>query len=195
MGSKRSRSRRLNPRNARKQPPAFGRDRTAMKIVILAQYFHPETTPTGRRAQDLAESLADQGHQVTVITGRPNHPATRQRYFCREASPAERARAGYLILRVPLLRSPDARSWKRVLTYSTFMLSSAWAGLREGRPDVIVAISPLPAGLAALAIHWWRRVPLVFDLQDVWPDSARAVGVMNDGFALRCLRRVERLLY
>lgn len=166
-----------------------------MKIVVLAQHFPPETTPTGRRAHDLAESLAVCGHQVTVIAGRPNHPATLDRSFCRCVAPVEELPQGYLVLRVPVFRSSDARAWKRLITYITFMLASAWRGMRQARPDAIVAISPLPAGLAALAVHWWHRVPLIFDLQDIWPDSARAVGVIREGFALGGLRQVERLLY
>jgi colanic acid biosynthesis glycosyl transferase WcaI len=166
-----------------------------MKIVILAQYFPPETTPTGRRAQDLAESLAARGHQVTVITGRPNHPATRRRYFCQDAASMERSPEGYLVRRVPVFRTSDGSAWKRLFNYVTFVLSAAWKGICQPRPDAIVAISPLPAGLAALVIHAWHGAPLIFDLQDIWPDSARAVGVMQEGRMLRILRRLERLLY
>ena len=63
------------------------------------------------------------------------------------------------------------------------------------RPDAILAVSPLPAGLAALPAHWWHRAPLVFDLQDIWPDSALAIGVMERGWVLRMLRRLERFFY
>ncbi len=166
-----------------------------MRILILAQYFPPETTATGRRAADLAEALTERGHEVTVITGRPNHPATVGRSFCRDAPDSEHAREGYRVARVPVFRSADARALKRLLNYATFMLAAAWEGIRQPRPDAIIAVSPLPAGLAALVAHGWHRSPLVFDLQDIWPDSARAVGVMNEGMAVCLLRGVERLLY
>jgi colanic acid biosynthesis glycosyl transferase WcaI len=166
-----------------------------MRILILAQYFPPETTPTGRRAADLAEALAERGHQVTVITGRPNHPATVARPFCRNVPDFERTAEGYRVARVPVYRSGDATALKRLVNYATFMLAAAWAGVRRSRPDAIIAVSPLPTGLAALLVHWWHRCPLVFDLQDIWPDSARAVGVMNEGLAVRLLCRLERLLY
>ena len=166
-----------------------------MRIVILAQHFPPETTPTGRRAHDLATSLAGLGHRVVVVTGRPNHPAALRRYFCHDAAPREQPPEGYVVLRVPLFRSPDPQAWKRLLTYFSFMLAAAWRGICQPRPDVVIAISPLPAGLAALALHWRRRAPLIFDLQDIWPDSARAVGAMKNGFGLRCLGHIEKLLY
>jgi colanic acid biosynthesis glycosyl transferase WcaI len=166
-----------------------------MRITILAQCFPPETAATGRRAEDLAEALADRGHEVTVITGRPNHPSTVGRLLCQNVPDSESVPEGYQVVRVPVFRSADCRALKRVLNYATFMLAAAWAGVKRSRPDAIIAISPLPTGFAALLIHWWHCSPLVFDLQDIWPDSARAVGVMNEGLAIRLLRKLERLLY
>lgn len=161
----------------------------------MSQHFPPETPPTGRRAQELAESLANRGHEVTVISGRPNHPSSAGRFFCRRAPRCERAPEGYLVLRVPVFRSADARAWKRLLNYATFALAAIVRGVLLRTQDAVLAISPLPAGLAALVIHWRHRAPLVYDLQDIWPESARAVGVMRPGRALRLLGCAERLLY
>lgn len=166
-----------------------------MRILILAQYFPPEISATGRRAQDLAASLAGRGHEVTVLTGRPNHPATAGRYFCRHAASSERTSGGYRVLRLPVFRSPEPLAWNRVLNYLTFVLFAAARGIFLDRPDAILAVSPLPAGFAALALSTLHRAPLVYDLQDIWPDSARAVGVMKRGLALRLLGGLERLLY
>ncbi len=166
-----------------------------MRITIVAQCFPPETTATGRRAEDLAEALAERGHEVTVITGRPNHPSSVGRLFCQNVPDSESAPEAYQVIRVPVYRSADSTALKRLLNYATFMLSAAWAGIKRARPDAIVAVSPLPTGFAALLIHWRHCSPLVFDLQDIWPDSARAVGVMNEGLAIRLLRRLEKLLY
>jgi glycosyltransferase involved in cell wall biosynthesis len=172
------------------QDPQFG-----MRILIFTQHFPPETAATGRRAFDLAESLAQLGHKVTVLTGVPNHPSSLARPFCQRAPRREIAAAGYSIVRVSVFRSEDTRALNRLLTYATFALSAAWAGLRQARPDVILAVSPLPAGLAALPVHWLRGAPLAFDLQDIWPDSAVSVGVMQPCLALRLLRRLERFFY
>lgn len=166
-----------------------------MRLLIFTQHFFPETMATGRRASDLAQSLASRGHQVTVVAGMPNHPSSLRLPFCRQATREESARGGYRIRRVSVFRSADPGSLKRVFTYATFMLSAAWRGIRERRPDVILALSPLPTGLAALPAHWWHRAPLVFDLQDIWPDSALAIGVMERGWLLRVLRRVELFFY
>jgi colanic acid biosynthesis glycosyl transferase WcaI len=166
-----------------------------MRILIFTQHFPPETVATGRRAFDLAESMAKRGHQVAVITGVPNHPSSLGRPFCQSASRREISPSGYRIVRVPVFRSQDARALRRLLTYGTFALSAARAGFRQERPDAILAVSPLPTGLAAMLVHWGRRAPLVFDLQDIWPDSAVAVGVMQSSPSLRLLRRLERFFY
>jgi len=166
-----------------------------MRFLIFTQHFPPETMATGRRAFDLAEGLAERGHEVTVITGCPNHPSSLDRPFCQAAPRTEAASAGYRVVRVPVFRSANTRTINRFLTYGTFALSAAWAGLRQKPPDVILAISPLPTGLAALLVHGWRRAPLVFDLQDIWPDSVRATGVMGPGAVFRMLLRLERFFY
>jgi glycosyltransferase involved in cell wall biosynthesis len=166
-----------------------------MRLLIFTQHFPPETVATGRRASDLAESLTSRGHYVAVITARPNHPSSLGLPFCERAAQDEYTAEDYGILRVPLFCSADPGTLKRFLTYATFMLSAAWWGIRQPRPDAILAVSPLPTGLAALPAHWWHRVPLIFDLQDIWPDSALAIGVMERGWVLRMLRRLERFFY
>jgi putative colanic acid biosynthesis glycosyltransferase WcaI len=166
-----------------------------MRVLIFTQHFPPETVATGRRAFDLADSMAERGHQVTVVTGLPNHPSSLGRPFCQAAPVSEVTPAGYRVVRIPIFRSEDPRALNRLLTYATFALSAAWTGFRQERPDAILAISPLPTGLAAMLVHWVRRAPLVFDLQDIWPDSAVAVGVMQPSLALRLLRRLERFFY
>jgi glycosyltransferase involved in cell wall biosynthesis len=166
-----------------------------MRVLIFTQHFPPETMATGRRASDLAESLTSRGHEVTVITGRPNHPSSLGLPFCQHAAQDEYTAQGYRILRVPVFRSRDSGILKRFLTYSTFMLSAACWGIWQARPDAVLAVSPLPTGLAALPAHWWHRAPLVFDLQDIWPDSVLAVGLMRRSWVLRVLRHLERFLY
>lgn len=147
-----------------------------MRVQIFSQHFPPETVATGRRALDLPESLSGRGHDVTVITGVPSHPSSLGRPFCQNTSKDERASQGYRILRVPVFRASDARAPKRVLTYGTYMVSAASRGRWQPCPDVIIAISPLPTGLAALVASRWHGAPLAYDLQDIWPESARAVG-------------------
>ncbi|MGD0920766.1 MAG: glycosyltransferase family 4 protein [Terriglobia bacterium] len=170
-------------------------EHVGMRVLIFSQHFPPETMATGRRARDLAESLTSRGHEVTVITGRPNHPSSLDLPFCQHAAQDEYTAQGYRILRVPVFRSLDSGTLKRFLTYSTFMLSAAWCGIWQRKPDVVLAVSPLPTGLAALPAHAWHRAPLVFDLQDIWPDSALAVGLLHGSCLMGLLRCLEQFFY
>jgi putative colanic acid biosynthesis glycosyltransferase WcaI len=166
-----------------------------MRLLIFSQHFPPETAATGRRALSLAESLSARGDEVTVITGMPNHPSSVSQWFCHRAKNEEGSRPGYRVLRVPVFRSPDPKTLKRLLTYGTFMVSAGWRGLKVGRPDAIVAISPLPTGLGAVPARFWHSAPLIYDLQDIWPASVLSVGVLKRGLLMRLLEGVEQIFY
>ncbi len=167
-----------------------------MRVLIFTQHFPPETMATGRRAFSLAEGLSRAGHDVVVVTAVPNHPASLKGAHLRARVGGEPDAGRFRVLRVPLYRSPDSRPVKRLLTYSSFMVSAAWRSLSVGRPDVIVAVSPLPTGFAAVPARFWYRAPLVYDLQDIWPASAAVVGVLRaNGWMFRALKVFERLFY
>lgn len=85
---------------------------------------------------------------------------------------------------------------RRSLNYASFVPSAVWRAMRLGRFDVLVATSPqffcaVAGWLAARA----KRMPWVFEVRDLWPDSIRAVGAVRSGWVLRCLERLELRLY
>jgi len=85
---------------------------------------------------------------------------------------------------------------KRILDYQSFMLSAIFAGLFVRRVDVVIGTSPqFFTACAASAVAWLKRVPWIFELRDLWPESIKAVGAMQDTFALRGLERLEHFLY
>jgi colanic acid biosynthesis glycosyl transferase WcaI len=166
-----------------------------MRILLVSQHFPPEIAATGRRAMDLAEEFTGLGHDVAVVTGRPNHPATaRIAVSRRDGSPVTNSR--YPVHRVRVWRTSWAGPFQRMLTYGTFTVRAAWRAARLARQaDIVVAISPLPTGLAGLVASSFRGKPLIFDLQDIWPESAHVCGVLREGMLLRRLRWVEACLY
>jgi len=171
-----------------------------MKILYVSQYFPPEMGAPAARAAELAQHWTQAGHQVTVLTGFPNHPTG--------AVPPEYRRAlRKLIMRetvgdVNVVRTwlaplPNRKAWERMLNYTSFCISSAISGLFISRPDVVIATSPqLLVGLSG----WWlarcKRVPFVFEVRDLWPESLTAVGVGDDSSMLhRFLARIAGFLY
>ena len=152
-----------------------------MKILYVSQYFPPEMGAPAARVGELSRYWVQEGHDVTVLTGFPNHPtgvvpAEYRRKF-RRLVVRENA-GGVNVVRTWLLPFPNRRMYERMLNYGSFCLSSASSGLFMGRPEVVIASSPqLLVGLSG----WWlarcKRAKFVFEVRDLWPESLAAVGM------------------
>jgi len=152
------------------------------------------------RAAELTQHWAQAGHEVSVLTGFPNHPtgivpaewrSRLHRLTCHQ-------KAGRVdVFRTWLWPLPNRKPHERMRNYASFCLSSALRGLSIPRPDVIIATSPQL--LVALS-GWWlafaRRVPFVFEVRDLWPESLAAVGAGDEtSFLHRSLSAVAKFLY
>jgi len=171
-----------------------------MKILYVSQYFPPEMGAPAARAAELSRHWAADGHEVTVLTGFPNHPTgvvpPEYRDKFRRLVVREQI-DGVSVIRTWLFPFPNRKAHERMLNYSSFCASAATTGLFVSRPDVVIASSPqLLVGLAGWWIARWKRVPLVFEVRDLWPESLAAVG-MGDGSSMlhRSLAKIAGFLY
>ncbi len=167
-----------------------------MKILFLSDNFPPEVNAPASRTFEHCREWVKAGHDVTVITTAPNFPkgvvfpGYRNRLWQREEM------EGIRVVRVWTYITANAGFGKRTLDYLSFMVSGFLAGLVQRRPDVIVGTSPQFFTTCAawmLAVFRWR--PFVFELRDLWPESIKTVGAMNESAALRALERLELFLY
>lgn len=164
-----------------------------MDVTILSQYYEPEPIP---KPHDLATALAARGHRVAVITGFPNYPKGLLYEGYRTAL-ARRERIGD----IPVVRTYEypyhgTSALRRILNYGTFMLSAPLACFRVPRGDVMyVWHPPLTVGVAAWLIARLRRMPFVYDVQDIWPESAVLSGLLKEGFLVRFMSKLERFVY
>jgi glycosyltransferase involved in cell wall biosynthesis len=171
-----------------------------MKILYVSQYFPPEMGAPAARASELSRHWANTGHDVTVLTGFPNHPTgvVPPEYRKPFRRLVVRARIdGVNVIRTWLLPFPNRKAHERMLNYSSFCVSAASTGFFLSQPDVVIASSPQL--LVALAGYWiarCKRVPFVFEVRDLWPESLAAVG-MGDGKSLlhRALAKIAGFLY
>ena len=142
----------------------------------------------------------EDGHEVTVLTGFPNHPTgvvplEYRRKFRRLV--ARETYHGVNVVRTWLLPLPNRKPYERMLNYSSFCISSAFAGMFLRKPEVVIATSPqLLVGLSG----WWlarlNGVPFVFEVRDLWPESLAAVGVGNEQSVLHSgLAKIAGFLY
>jgi glycosyltransferase involved in cell wall biosynthesis len=167
-----------------------------MKILIVSQYFHPERFVIS----GLAEELALAGHTVIVLTGMPNYPGGRLFPGYRRPWPKREVYGAVEIIRVPLIPRGNATGLRLVLNYLSFMVStcmfSPFLLLRESF-DVILVFEPSPVtvGVPARVVKWLKRTPLVFWIQDLWPDTLEAVGAVKNRWMLGAVRRLVRWIY
>lgn len=169
-----------------------------MKILFLHQHFHPETVGTSTRAVEIVQYLIERGHEVTVVTGVPSHPSTMASGEVSRRQPRLEDFRGARVHRVWAFGSRGRDNfWRRMLTYGSFMVLGGLRALfLRGNFDMLVAVSPLPNGVAGALVSRLRGIPLMFDVCDIWPDCAVAVGMMPPrGLLLRVAQWLESAVY
>jgi colanic acid biosynthesis glycosyl transferase WcaI len=169
-----------------------------MRIIYLSQYFPPEAGATQTRAYEMAKTWVRLGHQVTMLTEFPNHPAGiipaeyKGKFY-------ERASLdGIEVIRVWVKASPLKNFKNRILFYLTYMINAIIGGvlLVRGKYDLIYASSPpLFVGGAALVLQFMKRIPLIFEVRDLWPESAVALGELSNHSVISLATRFEEACY
>jgi colanic acid biosynthesis glycosyl transferase WcaI len=171
-----------------------------VKILYVSQYFPPEMGAPAARAAELSQHWARMGHGITVLTGFPNHPTgvvpEEWRSRLRRFHYAETI-DGVQVVRTWLWPLPNRKAHERIRNYASFCLSAAVSGSALKKPDVVIATSPqLLCALAGWWIAFWKSVPFVFEVRDLWPESLAAVGVGVEGTLLhRTLAAIAGFLY
>lgn len=169
-----------------------------MRVLYLTQYFPPEIGATQTRAYEMAQGLKRAGHEVTILTEFPNHPTGIIPPEYDGLWTSRETLDGLDVFRVWVKTSPQKNFKSRMAFYLSYMFMAAWAGvfLLRGRYDALYATSPpLFVGGAALAISYLRRIPLFFEVRDLWPESAVQLGELNNKTALKLATWLEEACY
>jgi glycosyltransferase involved in cell wall biosynthesis len=169
-----------------------------VKILYISQYFPPEMGAPAARVHELSREWVRLGHQVTVLTGFPNHPTGVIPPEYRGQWLRHDIVDGIQVVRVPIYAAANKGFAKRIANYLSFGASASAVGpFVAERPDLIVATSP--QFLTAIAGYWLSRlyrVPFVFEVRDLWPSSIVAVGAMPAGSpVVKALEQIELFLY
>ena len=166
-----------------------------MRLLIVSQYFWPENF----RINDLVAELVARGHEVTVLTGRPNYPEGRV-FEAYHRAPNQFAEfAGARIVRVPL-RPRGQGHLRLALNYLSFVFWASLLGpwrLRGCQFDAIFvyAISPVTVALPALVLRRLKRAPLLLWVLDIWPETLAAVGVLRSPRLLNSVGALVGFIY
>lgn len=170
-----------------------------MKILIISQYYLMSNQAGGSRFNEMARFWAEQGHDVAVIAGTVDYSTGKMpdRYRGRWVVQEQDGRVNVYRCRVS---ESYGRSYRgRMWAFLNFMLSASLAVVRAKRPDVVVATSPplvvAVPGFIASQLRF-RSVPWVFEVRDLWPESAVTTGVLRpNSFLTRVLSLLERWAY
>lgn len=165
-----------------------------VKILILTQWFDPEPTFKGIL---FAQALRDAGHEVEVLTGFPNYPGGKVYDGYKISLYQQEVIDGITVHRAPLYPSHDSSALKRVFNYASFAMSSTIIGMLKTRNvDVIYSYHPpLTTTLSALLLGFFKRVPFVVDVQDLWPDTLAATGMLNNKKILSVVGKICNFVY
>ena len=167
-----------------------------MRVLILHMRFHPDLTGTGPLVTDLATDLVELGNEVTVVTSMPH-------YGRHEIPPEYRGRLlhrsdfdGVDLWRTFVYVPSDPSGFQRSVNYLSYTFMSVVGGLMAEKPDVILCVNPpITVGFSGWLLSLALRAPVVFNVQDVWPDCLEIIGQLRSPLLIRVFKRLEKFIY
>jgi len=168
-----------------------------MRILIVSQYFPPETGAAASRIGDFSKELIQLGHQVTIITEKPNYPIGKVYPEYKEKwTTVETPEENLKIYRTWVWISSRNNFFQRIGFYLSFFFASIIKSFKISSPDVVICTSPpLFVGAAGWIISKIHSTPFVLDIRDLWPESAIKLGELKNRILIRLSFWLERYLY
>lgn len=169
----------------------------SVNLLILTQYFPPEVGAPQNRLFELAIRLKKLGVNVSILTAMPNYPQMKiyegyedKKYLYEEIE-------GIPVHRASIYLPKSKSIVQRLLNYFSFVYSSAKIGKQKvGKVDVIICESPpLFLGYSALYLKRKKKAKLIFNVSDLWPESAEKLGVVTNPYMLKLAYSLEENLY
>lgn len=169
-----------------------------MRILLLHQYFLEENDPGGSRWNEMTKTWTSLGHEVTVIAGMVHANGLEKREEYKGKYFVKKMQGSVSVYRTHVSESYNNGFLGRLWGYFSFMFSSLWAGLFKvnGKFDVVIVTSPpLFVGISGYLISRFKKAPMVFEIRDLWPESAIDTGVLSNKWIINMAYAVERFLY
>jgi len=167
-----------------------------MRILIISITFAPELIGNAPLVTGLATDLAKQGHQVTVMTGFPQHGLSKIPDMYKRKIFLKENFNGVRVVRCYTYVSAQKSFFKKMLGYISFPLSSIMSSLIAGEYDIIFTLSPpLWLGLSAYFIGKTKGTPFIYNVQDLFPEAAIKLGVLRNKYAIYFFETLERFVY
>ncbi|MEJ5994815.1 glycosyltransferase family 4 protein [Pedobacter sp. Du54] len=169
-----------------------------MRILLLHQYFLEQDDPGGSRFNELTAQWCELGHEVTVIAGMMHYNGNEKRDVYKGKYFVNNKQGKVNVWRTHVSESYNAGFVGRLWGYFSFVFSALWAGLFKvnGKYDIILVTSPpLFIGITGYLLSRLKRVPFVFEIRDLWPESAIDTGVVTNKWIIKLAYALEGFIY
>jgi len=167
-----------------------------MRLLILTQYYPPEIGAPQNRLHELAVRLKQKGIEVEVLTALPNYPKMEIQEAYKNGENREEIIEGILVHRAWIHVSKSKSIISRLLNYFSFVWSSYWRGSKLKPFDFLLVESPpLFLGYSAIALAKKLNAKLIFNVSDLWPESAEKLDIVNNKHLLKLAYNLEAKCY
>jgi len=169
-----------------------------MRILLVHQYFLEEDDSGGSRWNEISKSWTELGHEVVVIAGMMHANGLKKREEYKGKYFVTRLQNNIKVTRTHVSESYNSGFLGRFWGYCSFMMSSLWAGLFivRGKYDLILVTSPpLFVGVTGYILSRLKRIPLIFEIRDLWPESAIDTGVLTNTWIIKLSLAFEAFIY
>ena len=169
-----------------------------MKILLLHQYFLEEDDPGGSRWNEMTKTWQEQGHEIVVLAGMMHYSGFKKRDEYKGKWFKIKHQGKIKVIRCHVSESYNSNFIGRLWGYFSFVFSSIWAGFfKTGKKyDIVVVTSPpLFVGISAYLISKIKRIPFVFEVRDLWPESAIDTGVVKSKIIIKLAYALEKFIY
>jgi glycosyltransferase involved in cell wall biosynthesis len=171
-----------------------------MKLLLIHQYYLEKNDGGGSRWNEMTKFWAEQGHDITVLAGMVHYNSGKKnqnykgKYFSDQKNYDRRIR----VIRSHVSEAYNVNFLGRLWAYFSFVFSSTWAGLfyaREKYDIIVVTSPPLFVGITSYILSIFKRVPFIFEIRDLWPESAIDTGVLKNKLIIKLAYCFENFIY
>jgi len=170
-----------------------------MRILLIHQYFLEKDDAGGSRFNEMTKVWADKGHEITVLAGMVHYQTGKKRPLYKgKFTYKDHFDRGITVVRSHVSESYNTNFLGRLWGYFSFVISSIYTGLfaTSGKFDVILVTSPpLFVGITAYLLSIIKRIPFVFEVRDLWPESAIDTGVLKNATMIKWAYTFESFMY
>jgi len=169
-----------------------------MKILLIHQYFKESDVTGGARFNEMTRIWKEQGHEITVLAGDLDGQSSEKRAEYKKNFVTKKTQDGIEVFRCNVSESYNKSFLGRLWGYFSFVFSSTYAGLFKvkGKYDVILVTSPpLFVGITAYVLSVFKRTPFLFEVRDLWPESAIDTGILKNKVIIKFAYWFEKFIY